>query len=145
MLDNLKVQTELKARNSDYTFSVIMFDLDHFKQKNDKYGHEAGDRILIELVDELGSQVRQTDLLARWGGEEFMILMPHTSTETGKHLAERIRHHIEEHLFSEPPHLTISIGLTFLQSGDSLESFVIRADDALYQAKNSGRNLVVVI
>jgi len=124
--------------------TLIMLDIDHFKAVNDNYGHKAGDIILIELVDELASKVRQTDLLVRWGGEEFIIIMPHTSVETGKHLAERIRHHVEEHLFREPQHLTISIGLTSLQPEDSLESFIMRADDALYQAKNSGRNLVVV-
>ncbi len=125
--------------------AVMMIDIDHFKQINDEYGHDIGDRILIELVRQLKKQVREPDLLARWGGEEFIILLPHTNADTASRMAERIRLLIAEHHFNKPEHLTISIGVTSLMAEDSAKSLVVRSDRALYQAKRSGRNCVVII
>ena len=136
----------LMARVARYPENVtlLMLDIDHFKSVNDNYGHNAGDQILVELVQQLKSIIRQVDLLSRWGGEEFMILLPQTNIETGRKLAERIRHHIEEYIFSQPQHVTVSIGLTSLQEDDTQKSIIMRVDAALYQAKIEGRNCVVI-
>jgi len=132
-----------KAERYHEQFCVIMFDIDHFKQVNDEYGHDVGDQVLIELVRLVSSQIREVDLFARWGGEEFLVLLPNTKPETGLNLAHRLRQQIEAHDFEGPPHLTISLGIARYQPSESLESFLKRADVALYQAKNQGRNRVV--
>lgn len=136
--------TNLLERAQRYreSLALIMIDIDSFKSVNDNYGHDVGDRILVELVAVVTARVRHVDLLARWGGEEFMILLPQTDATTGRLLAERLCHDVEQHDFGEPKHLTISIGLTSLQGGDSLASITKRVDDALYQAKAEGRNRV---
>ncbi|MBM9514889.1 PAS domain-containing protein [Desulfogranum marinum] len=135
------------ASNSRYPeeTALLMLDIDHFKSVNDTYGHDAGDQVLIKLVQQLQSIIRKVDILARWGGEEFIILMPKTNKEKAVILAERIRQHIEDYEFDHPQYITISLGLTSLEKYDTLESIVKRADDALYQAKQSGRNRVIAL
>lgn len=122
-----------------------MLDIDHFKSVNDIYGHDAGDQVLGKLVEQVLSLIRKVDIFARWGGEEFVILLPKTGKEEAVILVERIRQHIEAYEFDHPRHITISLGLSFLEKDDTRESIVKRADDALYQAKQSGRNRVIAL
>lgn len=122
-----------------------MLDIDHFKSVNDIYGHDAGDQVLGKLVEQVLSLIRKVDIFARWGGKEFGILLPKTNKEEAVILAERIRQHIEAYEFDHLQHITISLGLSFLEKDDTRESLVKRADDALYQAKQSGRNRVIAL
>ncbi len=122
--------------------SCVVMDLDHFKSINDTYGHEAGDTMLIEVADLLRQGVRKTDLLGRWGGEEFCIICPETDLEGAQTLAENLRQRIDAHTFSVVENLTGSFGVTSHRLGDSRKSMVQRADEALYRAKKHGRNRV---
>jgi diguanylate cyclase (GGDEF)-like protein len=141
----LKLTEEVKRANRyNEPLSLIMLDIDHFKQVNDKYGHDAGDTILIELVEQLQIRLRETDFLARWGGEEFMIILPSTSLETGVTLAERLREVTENYLFTHQPITTISLGVTTYQQNEEIGDLISRTDKALYEAKHSGRNQVAV-
>jgi diguanylate cyclase (GGDEF)-like protein len=132
-----------RAQRYSEPLSLLMLDIDHFKQVNDQYGHDAGDKVLVELVQQILASIRDADLLGRWGGEEFLLILPQTSVEAGQPLAERIRRNVETHAFPNPRTVTISLGLVTLRKDESPESLVQRADAALYQAKGSGRNRVV--
>ena len=126
--------------------SLALLDLDHFKEVNDQYGHLAGDLILKE-ISKILQNLRKADLAARLGGEEFVILMPHTGLDKAAIMAERVRAEIEDKNFKlengKVIHCTISIGLTSIfQDDTSIEDILRRADQALYMSKNSGRNRV---
>jgi diguanylate cyclase (GGDEF)-like protein len=125
--------------------SLIMFDIDHFKQVNDNYGHAVGDETLIKLAEIVNKEIRDTDLFARWGGEEFMILCPHTDLDHSVKLAERIRVSIEEQKFKAVGHISCSFGVTEFKNSEDADDLTKRVDDALYQAKENGRNQVVEI
>lgn len=141
---------ELKRRQRyGQEISLLMVDLDHFKDVNDTYGHQAGDMVLREVGAILRKSLRSTDLAARYGGEEFVVLLPHTSEYDAHRLAERIRTCIAETAFSHEGRdftITASIGVASVESGslDSEDDLVLNADKALYEAKNNGRNMVVV-
>ena len=122
--------------------SLIMFDIDYFKNINDTYGHEAGDRILIEIAKLVRENLRTHDVLARWGGDEFMVLSPNTAVEAAALLAEKLRKTIENHRFPAVKKVTCSFGLTQFDENDALNGFIKRADNALYLAKERGRNRV---
>ncbi len=127
--------------------SVLMLDVDHFKGINDEHGHPAGDAVLRELARLLKEQVRTVDSVGRYGGEEFVVLLPHTATEEARQTAERLRHSIEAHAFrhgASDLHITVSVGVsTFPTDGiDSPEALIREADNALYRAKQGGRNQV---
>lgn len=124
--------------------SLIMLDIDHFKQVNDLFGHSIGDRALIELVNIIKNQKRETDIFARWGGEEFCLLIPNIDSRKAECLAEKYRNMVENHTFPEVGKLTISLGVTEYLRGEPIDSMLKKADKALYYAKNSGRNSVVV-
>jgi two-component system cell cycle response regulator len=129
---------------------LLITDIDHFKMVNDTYGHVVGDEILKQVAERLSASVRLTDLVARFGGEEFVIVMPNTELKDGKEAAERIRKSIEEVPFkisSGDGNLTktTSIGLTQLKIGEAVEAMLRRADKGLYIAKANGRNQVVVV
>lgn len=126
-------------------YSVLAIDIDHFKQINDAFGHASGDAILISLVREMKNHLRTNDILIRMGGEEFIILLPHTASGGAKILAERIRVFITEKKFEVSTgdliKITISIGIACaIESDKDTESIIARADKALYQAKHEGRN-----
>ena len=125
------------------TFSLIMFDIDHFKHVNDNYGHDVGDSVLIELTHLVSSRIRETDIFARWGGEEFMII---SSTNIGMSgvFAEKLRETIQNHEFKHVSSVRCSFGITEHTLHDSKESIVKRCDNALYDAKQTGRNRVSV-
>ena len=127
--------------------SLIMFDIDHFKEVNDNYGHDIGDQVLIKLTKLVSRLIRETDVFARWGGEEFMILTPHTNLNQAIELAERIRKTIQEAKMNKVDYITCSFGVTaFKPKSDADEDdFTKRVDNALYQAKENGRNQVVSI
>lgn len=139
-------ERELNRRQRQATpLSLLLFDLDHFKRINDQYGHEVGDLVLGEVARLTGGAIRRTDLAARWGGEEFVVLLPDTDREAARQLAEKLRATIAAHDFPRVGKLTVSFGVTSLlaeESGD--KGLFKRADQALYQAKAGGRNRVEV-
>jgi diguanylate cyclase (GGDEF)-like protein/PAS domain S-box-containing protein len=139
-------------RAKRYSLSLTLFtiDIDHFKSINDKFGHPVGDQVLIEVTKKLTATLRQTDILARIGGEEFSILLPETSAQAGIVLAERIRKEQNKLTiigdWQGAIKLSISIGVSsFLSDDESFDAMFSRADKALYQAKNYGRNKVMYL
>jgi diguanylate cyclase (GGDEF)-like protein/hemerythrin-like metal-binding protein len=124
--------------------SLLLMDIDHFKQVNDTHGHAAGDKVLCELVKVIRNNVRTSDMLFRWGGEEFVILAPSTSYRAAAKLAETLRAKVERHQIDVVGNITISLGVAEHVSGESEINWFRRTDDALYAAKNSGRNRTVV-
>ena len=125
--------------------SVLMFDIDHFKAINDKHGHLAGDRILQELSALTQDNIRQSDFLARWGGEEFALLTPGVGLKNGGKFAEKLRCLIEKYDFRIDQKVTCSFGVSCYKAGEEISALMQRADQALYQAKDGGRNCCVII
>ena len=121
-----------------------MLDIDHFKEINDTFGHQAGDQILVELTERLTAQLRASDVLARWGGEEFVILMRHCTLADAVPLAEKLRALVTDTPFPVVGTVTVSIGAAELKPDDDLASWLDRADQAMYDAKAAGRNAVRV-
>lgn len=142
--DEIVVKEYHRAEHGDAPFSVIMLDIDHFKRVNDKFGHSAGDQVLKHLSKLIRGLVRQGDLLIRWGGEEFLILLLNTKIEEAGSFAERIRVGVEQEQFAAAGSITISLGVAQLREGDSTDTLLKRVDNALYQAKQKGRNRVVL-
>lgn len=132
-----------KAQQTRADFSLILFDVDHFKAVNDTYGHDVGDQVLKAIVSVAGASIRKEDSLARWGGEEFMILLPDTHLSQARALATRVKEEIDRHEFPGPRRLTISAGVAEYDRMETQEEFVRRIDQALYAAKRSGRNQIV--
>ena len=122
--------------------SLILLDIDHFKAINDTYGHQTGDCVLKELSGILSKNVRTTDMVGRWGGEEFLVVTTEDEFSKVLQFVEKLRNSIESHPFQTINKLTCSFGVTHYVKGDSESSIMSRADNALYQAKNSGRNCV---
>ncbi|BEU05299.1 GGDEF domain-containing protein [Agarivorans sp. OAG1] len=122
--------------------SIVLFDIDHFKKINDQYGHDEGDKVLVNLANLVRQQIREGDYLARWGGEEFLVVCTHTRLKGACALAEHLRQSIENTILSEETRITSSFGVAEINSG-FLEQWIKRADEALYQAKEGGRNKVV--
>ena len=122
--------------------SLLFFDLDHFKIVNDTFGHDQGDEVLIKLSEIINKRMRKSDVFARWGGEEFVIMMPHTSLEQAVKAAEIIREAIESYVFDTVGIITISIGVAERERHESKEAWFRRVDKALYRAKREGRNRV---
>ena len=139
------IENEIERCNRyNLEFSAIMLDMDFFKNVNDTYGHNAGDEILIHLVKLLTLEIRKIDMLSRWGGEEFLIIMPLTDLEGARIIAERIRAIIELTSFPRNISQTCSFGVTTYKKGESFERLIDRVDKALYEAKLRGRNCVVI-
>lgn len=124
--------------------SIILMDIDFFKEVNDLYGHNIGDEFLIEISNELNIFFRDTDTVGRWGGEEFLIILPKSSIKSAQNIAERIRSIIEKIPFNNIGHKTASFGVASLIDGDELSTIVHRADEALYISKSDGRNKVSI-
>ena len=131
-----------RARRYSTVFSIIMFDIDFFKEVNDVYGHEAGDGVLMAITELSALNIRDQDVLARWGGEEFMVLAPETDLEGAKNIAQKLKEKIEEASFGSLDGITCSFGVTEWNENDNLDSLINRADQAMYAAKNGGRNRV---
>lgn len=130
------------ARSERYKspLALIMYDVDHFKEVNDAHGHQIGDDVLVQLSEIVFECIRTTDLLARWGGEEFVILTPGLDGATAHQTAEKLRAAIEQSTFSNVGKITCSFGVAEFTEGDSAATLVARADNALYRAKMRGRN-----
>lgn len=141
--DVLPQELERAARYG-HPLSVLMIDLDLFKSINDRYGHLTGDRVLQQVADCVRGELRKVDLLTRWGGEEFVVLLPDTASEQAMLLAERIRANLAARPVDGPGRITASIGVAQLATGDDWEQWLARADAALYRAKKAGRNRVEV-
>jgi len=125
--------------------SMAIVDIDHFKIFNDKYGHLVGDEVLILTAQYLNTSIRESDIFARWGGEEFTILFPETTKEDALSLCEELREGISKLAYAKADHITVSCGVTQYTQGDSLQTMFQRCDKALYKAKESGRNRVCYI
>jgi two-component system, cell cycle response regulator len=144
----LAEEFERVARTHD-CMSVAMFDLDHFKSVNDTHGHQAGDRVLVEMADILRETARDIDRLGRYGGEEFMALLPETCIDDASVFVERVRREVARRPFDiagdEPLHMTLSAGVATYPHEliDDVETLVRLADQALYAAKGLGRNRIV--
>ena len=142
-----KLIHDARARGTD--LSVILADVDHFKQFNDRWGHQTGDQVLRLVAEVMDANVKGQDLLARYGGEEFAIILPETSLENGRMLADRIRHAVETRKLKKRRTneslgvITLSMGVSMLGTDDTSESLIERADKCLYAAKNAGRNRVL--
>ena len=133
------------ARRHTYPLAMIMIDLDNFKRVNDTHGHSAGDLVLKTFAGLLRDMIRTEDVAARWGGEEFIILLSHTVSDAAAALAERIRSAFEQQSDSSSRFfLSASFGVVQLQENDDADTLIRRADTALYQAKHEGRNRVVL-
>lgn len=138
------LETEVhKAKSKNIPLSLIMFDIDKFKNINDTYGHQVGDEALKGLAKTVAAHIRQSDVLARYGGEEFAVIVVLTNIDAAKILAEKLRKTVEELRLPDVPQFTCSFGVAQIEKDDFAHDLIKRADDALYEAKNSGRNIVI--
>ncbi len=120
--------------------SVVLFDLDHFKRVNDSFGHAAGDRVLKRIASLVRARVRDTDITGRWGGEEFLVILPGTDETGAGKLAEGLRLRVEQTDFALPERVTVSVGYAEATATEDVDDLFKRVDDALYSAKRAGRN-----
>jgi diguanylate cyclase (GGDEF)-like protein len=143
---NIEARRALEQANRhNQKLSILMFDLDNFKDINDKYGHNIGDEVLREMAKRMQECFRKSDLPGRWGGEEFIALLPHTARRAALQVAERLRVHLAEQAIVTSAgelRVTLSGGGAEALAGETLEALVARADGALYRAKNGGRNRI---
>lgn len=149
---NRRVMTDLaeaelkQIQRSGAPLCVVLIDLDHFKDINDRFGHHAGDTALKGFASSTAPQLRQVDKLARWGGEEFLLMLPQLSQTEAWTALERLRQTVETLVFKDHAlmQLTFSAGIAQALPGESLEQLVDRADQAVYEAKRTGRNRCVI-
>ncbi|MEG4684075.1 sensor domain-containing diguanylate cyclase [Enterobacter cloacae] len=136
-------QSNLNKLPAQQQFSLLLVDTDHFKNINDLFGHLKGDEVLIALSRTLEACSREGDMVFRWGGEEFVILLPRTSLDTAMQIAESVRAAVARITIPGLPRFTVSIGVARHDQGESIDELFKRVDDALYRAKNNGRNKVL--
>ncbi|MBU1777565.1 MAG: diguanylate cyclase [Gammaproteobacteria bacterium] len=134
-----------RARRYAIPLSLAMYDLDYFKRVNDTFGHDSGDYVLQAVTTLVKKNIRANDVVARWGGEEFMVLLPHSEVQAALNVAEKLRQAIAEYVFDNVGHLTASFGVVAFESQDDFNSLLKRVDDALYLAKQQGRNRVELL
>lgn len=147
-IEKILQQTYTQYQKTGQPFAIIMADIDFFKKINDTYGHDAGDTILRLLAADLRTLLRENDTPARWGGEEFLFVLPNVQFAETREIAEQLCHTISErrYLYQENQiTVTLTLGFALCQATDSIDSLIKRADTALYQGKNTGRNRVVCI
>jgi diguanylate cyclase (GGDEF)-like protein len=142
---HLKIDEELRRyERYGVTFSLLMIDIDDFKRANDTYGHQYGDKVLMRLSELLNGGLRDLDVCSRYGGEEFVIILPHTDGAEAEEIAERIRAAVEEK-FKNEMNITVSIGLSNCPgSATTMTGIIKKADDALYESKRRGKNRVTL-
>ncbi len=143
---NTQLDDEIQRMIRYHTpLSIIMYDIDDFKNINDTYGHDIGDEVLISLSKLSSEHLRNVDILARWGGEEFMILLPQTTLENASNVANNLRKSIEDASFSEllKNNITASFGVCEFTKDDTKGTFLKKVDDFLYKAKDLGKNIVI--
>lgn len=133
------------SQNDRHPLSIILFDIDNFKGINDNYGHMVGDSVLKNIATSVSSLIRDTDVFARWGGDEFVILLPNTDLRQAEAIAERIRRHIGTGSFDSVDTITCSFGVAKYEISETKQSFLRRVDDFLLQAKTSGKDKIVTI
>ena len=143
--DQIALKAIQDARREQKPLSAMLLDLDHFKRLNDTHGHLAGDEVLSGFAEDVRRCLRDSDIICRWGGEEFIIVLKDTASKGARRVAEKIRLLAEQHTYvftGTALQVTVSLGLTELHPDDTLQSLIARADQALYSAKQSGRNRV---
>jgi diguanylate cyclase len=146
LMERLKDLADPSAEGAD-GFVVAMLDVDHFKRINDRYGHEAGDRALIVLAEIMRTNVRDTDDVARWGGEEFLVLLPAVKLSEGEGIIDRMLDAVRRktlEMDGDELTLTVSVGMARYQQGEHISTLLSRADRALYLAKQAGRDRVAL-
>ncbi|MBO9329795.1 diguanylate cyclase [Achromobacter xylosoxidans] len=146
LMDMIKQEVQRASRGGE-SFVVAMLDVDHFKSVNDRYGHETGDRALVELAGVLCKNLREYDLCGRWGGEEFLVLLPSTQAEAAQRVMDRLVGAVRALSIAAGDgmlRLTISIGMAYHQLGETFSETLSRADQALYLAKQDGRDRVAL-
>jgi len=131
-----------RVRRYGESLSVIMLDVDHFKRVNDEHGHDAGDAVLVTLARILKISLRSSDTVGRWGGEEFMIILPQTGSVQAMEVAEKVRVAIATAAFPVVAHKTASFGVATYDPAETVANLLVRADQALYAAKHGGRNRI---
>lgn len=147
--NRVKLDKELAAQNNNmtepnYSYSIMLIDIDLFKSINDTYGHNVGDSVLKELSNILAGEVANEGLVGRWGGEEFMVILPKDSANKAPEIAQKIRQAIQQHIFKTVGQVTVSIGVCVVAHQTRTLEVIDEADQALYQAKKLGRNRVSV-
>ena len=138
-------QEQARLRRNNEPLSVILCDVDHFKKINDQYGHNIGDAVLIDLAKIFTNNIRKQDCVARWGGEEFLFILPQTFAKNACVIAEKIQEKMQAHRFNykgKTIKVTVSMGIEQLNEGQSIDEVINSADKYLYQAKDSGRNQI---
>ena len=146
------MQTDLqaewsRAKRGEQRFAVLMADLDHFKAVNDQYGHDVGDEVLTMLASRFTTTLRGGDRAARWGGEEFLLLIPSATVESAMVVAEKVRQAVVEPAFTTSAGnlaVTLSLGVALIRQTESIDEVISRADKALYRAKQEGRNRAIL-
>ncbi|MEM7053945.1 MAG: GGDEF domain-containing protein, partial [Pseudomonadota bacterium] len=129
-----------RAKRSDQPLSLILMDVDHFKSINDEFGHAVGDQVLVKISESLQNRIREVDIAARWGGEEFVIILPDTRLDDAKTIAGELQKGIRSLAKPDGNHLSMSMGVTQYRTDESVSGLLKRADQLLYTAKNTGRN-----
>lgn len=138
-----KLEEEIeRVRRSGSSFSLIMLDIDHFKNVNDQFGHSAGDLVLKSMAEMILNRIRKIDTMARWGGEEFVLLLPETDGNAAMILAETLRRQLSQMEIPGVGKITASFGVASYFSGDTVDTLLNRADKRMYEAKSAGRNCV---
>ncbi len=132
-----------RLKNGNGRYALLYIDIDHFKEINDKYGHETGDNVLKEVVHIISAHIRKDDVFCRHGGEEFLLFVANANEAQAAAVAEKLRKHIQIHRFEKVGDLTVSVGVAVRERNESIGSLIARADKNLYRAKNGGRNRVV--
>jgi diguanylate cyclase (GGDEF)-like protein len=136
-----------RSRDSGDPLTVVLLDVDHFKAINDRQGHGRGDLVIAQVGQVLRATVRRDDCVARWGGEEFLVLLPGATIEAARETAERIRKAVAQQILRDEDDavpLTVTVGVADWRSDESLDHTIDRADRALYRGKQAGRNRVVI-
>jgi len=142
------VHEQKRVQRGAAPFSVVLADVDHFKQVNDTFGHDVGDEVLKRVAESIRSSAREMDMPARWGGEEFLVLLPGCASDEALAIAERMRAHLRELRIDAngtPLTVTASFGVSSIGDGEPLDDCIRRSDEALYAAKHGGRDRVVAL
>jgi len=138
----LEIEVE-RSKRYKHSLSLIYMDVDYFKKINDNYGHQIGDEVLIDIANIVSQKLRNIDIFGRWGGEEFLIILPETKLIDAVYTAERIRTAIEQYQFKEVGDVSLSLGVVENNIDETIDKFILRADKLLYKAKDNGRNCVI--
>ena len=139
--DDVNEEVE-RAKRYNRGLSIILLDVDDFKKVNDEYGHHIGDVVLGEFASVVQDAIRKVDAVGRWGGEEFLVILPETNLKEAEAVAEHIRRKVEDYTFTVARHKTSSFGVSEYIQGDNSQSLINRADKALYKSKELGKNQV---